>query len=85
MSCRICYRVKETGKMFLEGNWLYDYNRCDAKLDGTLTLRLYLTHDGDRSNLKGTLEGKEIQYPIMTTEIGITHCPFCGEELNGHS
>ena len=80
MSCSVCSRVKENGKMFLEGAWLYDENFKDA-----LTVRLYLTNDAGESFLKGTLEGAEIEPPLMTAEIAITHCPFCGGELNGYS
>lgn len=85
MSCKICSRLKETGKLFLESDWLY--NHCGEKFNGALTLRLYLINDADGSSLRGTLEGTESMFrvPILTTEIAITHCPFCGGELNGYS
>ena len=81
MSCSVCSRVKETGRMFLEGAWLYD----DEKFKDALTVRLYLTNYAGQSFLRGTLEGAEIEPPLMTAEIAITHCPFCGGELNGYS
>lgn len=81
MSCVVCSRVIEKGKAFLEGDWLYD--NYDGKFNGALTLRLYLVKTANNSVLMATLEGTEIEHPILSAKISFNYCPFCGGKING--